>query len=432
MKNAFSLIAVFALLMLVISGCGKREASPVEAATDASNYQPGHNAAGYYTLVMGPAGGPFSQPAGMAVVDHNALEALIVCQVATLLDVTSLAEGFTLVSTDGDEVALDFAWILSPETSLDIRPAVDLEYNTTYIFTLAANSLLSASGDMLDSDGDFIGGESPDDDIVLRFTTMEEGGTPGTPVPMTDDNLQPAVISSLYYLLEPDSVISIHWMDLSVAIDIIDLAYDESGAFITKPLSPGIFNSTTVILRDEATGTPVAGDISYDDDTTSTTYTRVKFDPDSELAAGQSYQLVLKAQLITDDAGNKLSTTTDPIYTFTTINATSDSSIVVEDITRPAIDLFSNNGPTFTIRFTEEINPATINGATVSVWYLGEPNVGSYEIGRVVSGGSPTGYATTVTFYPNNPLWSGDVVLIRSSIEDLAGNRKGTDEPRNW
>lgn len=434
MKNTTVMLIIFGLFFMLISTCGGRDKSPIEVNTDTGGYDPGQNAAGYFTMLTLPSGGPFNMAEGMAVVDHDAPEARISCDFATLIDTASLNSAFNLESTDGNSVALDFDWNLGTYSSVDIRPGIDLSHNTTYIFTINPEQLSNVAGDKLDVDGDETGGEIPDDNIRLRFTTVQEGDTlPGQPVPETYDDIPPRVISDLYYLLDADSIVTIHWMDVSLAVDIVDYYYDPDGSQLQKALAETMFHSNSVILREGATKTSVPGNVFYDDDSTSTTYLRLTFDPSQNLAAGELYEFVLKAQLILDDNGNKLNNTDDRISAFVTTNMTSDSSIIVEDVISPAVSHFSDNGPTFTVTFTEEIDVSTINAATITVeTYSGDPNSGNFVVGRVANGGAPTGFATTVTFHPNNPDWNSGYVTIRSSIRDLAGNRKGFDSSYYW
>lgn len=422
MIRTLTILLVLGLLLVPLFNCGKEDTTPVSPNTDVTALQPGQNARGYFTMSLAPSGGPFSLAVGMAVVEYDDPLAVISCGFATTIDTTTLANAFNLESSGGDNIDLVFTWVYGPITSINIRPAENLDHNATYIFSLLAAQLHNIAGDMLDVDNDHIAGESPDDNLRMRFTTVQEGGIlPGEPVPETDDVLSPGFLTGLFYLIGEDDV-AIHWMDVSLGIYIADAYYDADGDFQIQALNEDVFNSSTIILREADTKTSVTGDISYDDASSSPTYYRLTFEPDDNLQAGKNYEFVLKAQQITDEEGNKLNDTGDIIYTFQTTNATHDSSVFVDDITPPTIDIFLDNGPTFTVEFSEEIDVTTISAATIVVSYSEEYVPGSFIIDRVVRGGSPTGFATAVTFSPiDSDIYSGSVT-IRTGIKDLAGN----------
>ncbi|MCD6161121.1 MAG: Ig-like domain-containing protein [candidate division Zixibacteria bacterium] len=720
MKKILILLIIAGLMLLAVFSCNKRETNPIETNPDISDFNPGVNPLGYFDIVTEPTGGPLSRPEGMAVVDSDAPEAKIGCEFATRLDSATIDSAFSLVNTSGSEIALVYEFNFGPHTAVYIRPAADLDYNTTYILSISAALLKNEAGDMLDVDGDGVGGETPDDNLSCRFTTHFQGdsfsdrdnddvydgqvdsngdhvwedvnsegetigetfidespynniwddgevyvddnsngsydagerytdnnfdsaytanaenlddsnhndyadlgeffsdadgdsvwdaaesytdlnfngswdntelrydynsngiydvgdgdtyldietengicdyaepfvnanndsvagpayndtinylvphwnnaesvsggydynnngeydaGTflipdgaeawnpmsvdsrlvyyngnwvsrrfcgfaeeftdanndsiwnpadefidiisngvwdaapevlttdvngdgmydtayAGIPVPQTDDDIPPAIIRNAYYLIG-DNEVSTKWLDVSIAIDIADSAYDAAGNRIQQALPSAAFDATNVILRDDAAKVPVECAISYDNVAASTTYLRLLINPTGNLAAGKAYEIVLKAQSITDAEGNKLLNTSDITYIFTTTNSTSDGNTVVDDITPPT-ETFTDNGPTFTIEFSEEIDVATISAATIAVTYQGDPNSGRFVIGTVENGSSPTGLATTVTFYPNNSAWNSGEITVRSPIRDLAGNIKGNDTDYNW
>ncbi|UCC78517.1 MAG: Ig-like domain-containing protein [Candidatus Zixiibacteriota bacterium] len=424
-------IIIIGLLLFSGLTCNERSTEFVGGTTDYGNYDPIQNPSGYFSAAIEPSGGPFSRPTGMAVIDNDSPEARILCEFNTQIDNSSLTDAFTLMSTGGENIPLEFYLSIGAVSSLTLWPGTDLEYNTTYILTLIAGNLLDVAGNNLDIDGDLVGGETPDDNIVLRFTTFNADSTAGSPVPNTSDDISPSILGNLYFLIA-DTIVAFRWMDVSLAVNISDYARDTLGNSYQLPLSPSEFDPLTVILRDSYTKTMVGGTIAYDDDSTSSTYLRLSYDPSSILAAGTDYELVLKAESIADAAGNKLDNTSDIIFNFTTIDRTSDSSIIVDDVIPPSVLSFSNNGPSFTIFFTEEIDVSTINPATISVSINNSPNDGSLLVELFARPQSPTGYATQVTFYPNDPNQTGDMVIVRGMIADWTGNIKGDIDIYYW
>jgi hypothetical protein len=427
----FRSLLIIGLLLSSGFTCSERSTEFVGGTTDYGNYGPDQNPSGYFNAIIEPSGGPFSRPVGMAVVEVDAPEARIICEFDTRIETSSLTEAFSLMSTDGENVPLNFNFTIGSVSSVNLRPDRNLDYNTTYIFTLTAGDLYDVAGNNLDIDGDMVGGEVPDDNIVRRFTTFNSDSTAGTPVPNTDDDIPPSVLGNLYFLIA-DTVVAFRWMDVSLAVNITDYARDTLGNSYQLPLSPSEFNSSTVILRDSYTKTMVGGTIIYNDDSTTASYLRLSYDPSSILAAGTDYELVLKAESISDAAGNKLNTTDDIVFNFTTIDRTSDNSIIVDDVIPPSVLSFVNNGSSFTIFFTEEIDLSTINLATISVSIDNRPNDGSLLVELFARPQSPTGFATQVTFYPNDSNQTGDMVIVRGAIADWAGNIKGDIDTYYW
>ncbi len=255
---------------------------------------------------------------------------------------------------------------------------------------------------------------------------------PGTPVPPTLDDMHPYVKRFPYYLIGNQEVSTI-WTDVSIAVDLADQTYDPYGEIVTQPVDENTVDTSTVILREADSKTSVRGTVSYDNVETSPTLFRVTFDPAEDLKPGTDYELTLKAQEITDAAGNKLSNTQDIVYKFTTGDRNSDGSVVAEDIVRPDVDHFSNNyDGTFSVYFTEEIDKQTISNATIVLTSKGKRAIGTLSLGAWNTPTSPSGIGTTVTFKPlDNRISSGSVV-VTADIKDLAGNRKGHDNQWYW
>jgi hypothetical protein len=718
MTNKIYIILIMTLCAGILATCGGRETNPVEGTTDTGEYNPTANPAGYFDLITAPSGGPFDRAAGMAVVDHEDPRARISCEFATVLDTAYIDSAFSLVTSAGVDAEIQFEVEIGNNTRINITPVNDLSYNTTYILTLSSALLMNAAGDMLDVDGDKIGGETPDDDIVLRFTTHYQGDafddrdnddtydnlvdsngdhvwetsgvgeaftderpynnvwnpgetytdangngsydagerftdnngdgdynsnaealvdtvningyadlgeffvdnnndsawtdaetytdvnsnsewddtelrfdrdgdglydpadgdtysdvetvngicdyaepfintdgdsvqgpawdstmtnywvphwddaepvnvvydfdndgeydagvyllpaggyafeptsvalrtvyrgtTPenlrfmgftetftdanndliwnpedtfedhisngvwdmypetltvdlngngaydtalaGTPVPPTADDLPPVVDGTGYFLIG-QNIVGTVWLDVTIAVDIHDSTYDASGNKVMQGLPSDVFDTSTVILRDVDTKTSVPGTIAYVAQKTSAFYTRLTFDPESNLAAGKDYELVLKAQQIADTAGNKLNDTADLEFQFTTGDRTSDGSVVVDDITPPT-STFDGHAAYFDVYFSEEIDVTTINSASISVTTAGgDPISGSLVITRFDELTAPTGFATMVSFYPLDPNSTSGTVTVKGTIKDLAGNLKGADSQYNW
>lgn len=433
MKRYIIPFLVAGLAIFLIFSCATRETNPVSPDTDISEFEPDANPQGFFNLTAYPNGGPLDAPVGEAVIDNDDPEARISMAFDTRMDEATMSAGITLTTTGGSSVALDFSYSLGSITTVSVRPAADLSHNTTYIFSVKGDLLANEAGDNLDVDGDEVAGESPDDYLTYRFTTIDEDGFPGVPEVNTTDDLPPDVGAVEFFLPDvngDDSTLDVvAYVDANIRWFVYDYYRDELGATELGGLPASRFTTSTVIVRDFVTKEGVAGTVTYDSVDTSP-YWRVAFNPSSNLLPGHDYEIVLKAQEITDAAGNKLDETGDLSNPFRTIGMTSDGTVSKEDITPPTVVSSYDGGSYLYIDFSEEIDPATINAASIEMTHNEEPYAGYFEITIREWAGSPV---TRVVFRPFTVYPSGNKAYVRPwMIKDLAGNVMSTGWDRDW
>jgi len=169
-----SLVIALSLLLL-FTGCPKKDTNPVAPGTDDSNYRPGYtdqNPVTYY-LADPQGGGPFVLSPS-ALIDHTNPQTWIYINFEGRMDPSNVDIKVTNVSTGGD-LALEFVWSIGGVSTLILKPTANLTVNATYALQVNAAGTKDVAGNMLDFDGDNVGGESPDDNLVERFTTHRDG-----------------------------------------------------------------------------------------------------------------------------------------------------------------------------------------------------------------------------------------------------------------
>ncbi|MCK4420615.1 Ig-like domain-containing protein, partial [candidate division WOR-3 bacterium] len=185
-------------------------------------------------------------------------------------------------------------------------------------------------------------------------------------------------------------------------------------------------DATTAMLLETNSGEVVElSDVDYDDDTTSTEFSRLVLKPNANLKPGTTYTLRLLGA-IADDVGIKLDEGNYVAYEedFTTRCCTHDSSEIADDIEPPYVvgwDVIDEPGyaDAFEVEFSEEIDPSTIALSTVylsSVGYgngvLTIRNEAGHTIVRFTRGDGGNVYSYTG--------W------VSAEVKDIAGNRKGS------
>jgi len=183
----------------------------------------------------------------------------------------------------------------------------------------------------------------------------------------------------------------------------------------SEAMNPASVNASTIVLKQTATGTAVAGAVSYDVAANSATLT-----PAGSLSEGTAYTLTVAGP--TDVAGNALVGTFSSGFT----------TVAVGDVTPPTVVSTSpadgaTNVPTtvvITATFSETMDPATVNATTFSVNHTGS--------GVSVSG--PVTYdaaSRTATLTPSSPLTNNATYLgtITTGAKDVAGNPLSASVP---
>lgn len=177
-----------------------------------------------------------------------------------------------------------------------------------------------------------------------------------------------------------------------------------------KPIDPSTLSPARFTLVSAPTGTPVAGQIAYDE-----TSRTAAFRTD-DLLPGTSYIATISKE-IADLAGNRMAAdyswqfTTAPLATAEEI----DLSPPVVVSTYPAPDAVSIPLDTaILITFSEGVDPATINAQTVIV----------RKDGTTVVPGTLSYVGTTASFKPTTPLQTNTnyVAEVTVGVKDLAGN----------
>jgi len=166
-------------------------------------------------------------------------------------------------------------------------------------------------------------------------------------------------------------------------------------------------NGTTVRLNVTAGGAPVAGTVTYNADTNTATFT-----PTAPLANNTGYTLTVTTG-VRDVAGNTL--LSDFTSTFTTVADTTAPTVIA---TSPAND--TTNVPitsAVTVTFSENMNPATINGATFNL----RTTTGGIEKAGTVSYNTATRIATFTPTTPFAPA-TNYTGTVTTGARDVEGN----------
>lgn len=171
-----------------------------------------------------------------------------------------------------------------------------------------------------------------------------------------------------------------------------------------------IAGTTNIRLAPTSTpGTPVAATVTYNAATNTATLT-----PTSPLLNGTNYTVTVTTG-VRDVAQNQLAA--QSVWTFTTIADTTPPTVV---LTAPAAGRANvPRDTTINVTFSENMNPATLNGTTTN--FTVRTTVGSLPVAGTVSYNTTTRIAT---FSPTGNLAAntGYTVTITTGAQDLAGN----------
>ena len=241
---------------------------------------------------------------------------------------------------------------------------------------------------------------------------------PGTPEPLLEDTLAPYLASGIYYVLDDGTVVGTPWIDVNIAIDVLDRTFDVDGSIIDQGVDENTVNNQTVKLFEKHSGEEVEGSVSYDNEGGSSTFGRILFAPDGNLKPGTEYVLRLYG-VIADNVGNKLKETANIEYTFTTADRSSDGSEVAEDVTPPYVESWgSNSSYEVYIVFSERIDHSTVGPATI----YADVDL-AYDIVDFEDGGK---FKTKVILHRRDEdSFAGVTIYVTGAIKDLAGNIKG-------
>jgi hypothetical protein len=177
----------------------------------------------------------------------------------------------------------------------------------------------------------------------------------------------------------------------------------------SETMDAATINGTTISLRNTATSAAVAGSVSFNGATNTATFT-----PASALAVSTGYTLTVSTG-VKDAAGNALASPLSSTFTTVPPADTTPPTVVSTSPANSAVGVLVRSA--ITVTFSEPMNPATLNTASLIVKEV---------LTNLVVAGTVT-YDTgsnTATFTPN-PSYSFDVkhtITVTTAASDLAGN----------
>ncbi len=413
MKKA---ILISTVVALILTGCANQGINPLSPDTE----------------VLGSIGNPIHlvDISGTPIGDRDSVtvypdkeEGWIYIHFDGVVD--TLTKGILVEKTDGIKVPYNKEWKVSGgKTDLTLKPRDTLDYNTTYILKIITSKVSDINGNLLDRDGDGVGGESPDDYYIYGFTTFKLNGSHGDYAVNMEDKFSPGIVPGMYFLIG-DSVVSDAWTDVDVAIDIYDLTWDRrDGSVVIVGADKKTIDETTVTLVSIDKGEEVAlSDVIYGDDTSAIDFGRITVKPAHNLKPNTAYIMRLLGS-IADNKGNKLWRYDNIAFEgeFTTLACNHDSSECREVIIPFTVVTWTNLGSSFEVEFSGKIDRNTITKSTI---YL---EVGGVRIGGILSV-RDEGTHTIVRFsrVDGNSV-SGTTAYVTFEISDLAGNRREKTE----
>ena len=176
-------------------------------------------------------------------------------------------------------------------------------------------------------------------------------------------------------------------------------------ATFNEEMNPSTINSSTFIVT-EATGTTIAGTISYSGNTAT-------FTPSAPLTPNTTYTARLKTG-VKDVMGNALQT--DYVWTFTT-GMLIVPMVITTDPAADAVNVALNK--TITATFSVPMNPLTLNNSTFIV-----------KQGTTTVAGVITYSGSTVTFTPATPFTPNTVYVV--TITNAAKSTEGASLASNY
>lgn len=179
-------------------------------------------------------------------------------------------------------------------------------------------------------------------------------------------------------------------------------------ATFSEPMNPTTINTSTFTLRNNSSGAPVTGIVTWNAGTNT-----AGFNISSPLANSTSYTATITTGA-TDVAGNPLGA--PYAFTFTT-DAPSDNTPPAVSSVLPAAGASNVAVSTgVTITFTEPMNASTLNSGTITL---------SSSAGNVPGSIAYTPGSTTATFTPSATLANSTTytLTVTGDATDVAGNR---------
>jgi hypothetical protein len=338
-------------------------------------------------------------------------------------EIDTSTAGIIIERFDGLEAPYYKRWsIKGRKTELTLKPKDTLEYNTTYLLRVISNKVFDINNNLIDRDGDGVGGEFRDDDYFYTFTTLNSDGASGDYANNLKDIFHPFISSDIYFLTG-DSIVKEVWTDVDIAINIYDLTWNnkDTSLIIKGVDSNSVNDSTIMLISNDNQEVKVSSIVVYERDTTEENFGRVVIDPEENLKPESSYILRILGS-IRDEAGNKLCVYNNIAFEkrFKTLACNYDSSECL--VNAPFIVNWIYLGSSFEVEFSKRIDRNTINNNTIYLEDNGIRLDGDLSIRNI-------GRNSIVLFSrKDGKSISGTTAYITSEISDLDGNKKGVTE----
>jgi len=177
----------------------------------------------------------------------------------------------------------------------------------------------------------------------------------------------------------------------------------------SEAMDAATINASTVVLRLTSSGSVVSGTVSYNAATMTATFT-----PSVGLTFSTGYTVVVTTDA-KDVAGNPLTSAFTSAFATTGAPDTTAPTVLSVEPGDGAVDVAITAA--VSVSFSEAMNPATINGTTVTLKNLGTsaavPATVAYDVGT-----------KTATLTPSSSLSFGSAygLTVNGSASDLAGN----------
>ncbi len=174
-RYMFLIISILLISTLILIGCGKKDNSPLSYDTNEDDLSP-NNTDKTPVKLTEFGGGPWLAGLGVGEWPYEATASELVIFFTFNSQMNPNKLGFKLTHrATNQEVATTQNWDIGVQSTVYISPSADLTPNCTYIVELIAAETEDVAGNMLDTDNDNIGGEAPDDNLIVMFTTLQEG-----------------------------------------------------------------------------------------------------------------------------------------------------------------------------------------------------------------------------------------------------------------
>jgi len=330
------------------------------------------------------------------------------------IDTTSL--GIKVIDVTGNEIQFVREWdVYEDRTFLVLKPKERLNYNTVCVLNISGAEVYKLKGKYVDFDGDGVGGEAIDDDLIFPFVTFKTDNSKGDWSSVTEDKFPPFVVSSLEFLIN-EKPTDYLWTDVNIALSIYDYAWELAdtsvivGAVDTATISKDDFK----IIEENSGEKVTLKSVSYIADPNNADFGKVIIDPGDNLKP-QSWYVLRVFGGISDMSGNKLGEEDSVVFQqdFRTFTCNHDSTECVRDTISPVVLDWKDLGPSFEVAFSEIINAESISDSSVYIPDVkGEISLRN-ELGQ-----------TFVRFTTLKRVSvSGYTAFVTDEIRDLSGNK---------